>query len=102
MSEHFGRSPAFTIVDTATDSFETFENPERSHDHGRCAVTTRLADYTPDAVACRGIGQHALDSLHALGIEVYRARGPLVRDAVDQVRHAPRRLARAQDTCRET
>jgi len=101
LSEHFGRAAAFAIVDTATGSVETLENPERNHEHGRCAVTTRLADYRPDAVACRGIGRNASTSLEALGIEVYRAEGPRVRDVVDQVRRPPWRLVPAQGTCRE-
>ncbi len=83
LSDHFGQAPAFTVVDTATGSLETFENPERHHDHGRCVVTTRLAGYALDGVVCRAIGRNARASLEALGIEVYTTEAATVNDVLE-------------------
>ncbi len=100
VSAHFGRAPAFAIVDTVTGDVETFENPERDHDHGRCAVTAHLADYALDGVACRAIGRHALESLQVLGIEVYGADGPSVGDVLEQARRSELRSMDSGTTCR--
>lgn len=86
LSERFGRAPVFTLLDTLTGGVEAVPNPERSHGHGCCAVTARLGDWGVEAVACRSVGPNVLASLRALGIEVFVAVGPTVRDLLDQAR----------------
>ncbi len=86
VSDHFGRSVAFTVVDTGQDGVEAFPNPERRHDRGRCAVATYLADRHVDAVACREIGPNVLASLRAVGIDVFRTAGATVSDVLEAAR----------------
>lgn len=86
LSDRFARAPAFTVVDTASDEVETFPNPERRHDHGRCTVATHLADRSVDAVACREIGRNSVASLSALRIAVYTTDRATVREVLETVR----------------
>jgi len=86
LSDHFGRAPTFTVVDPARPEVETFANPERRHDHGRCVVATYLADRGVDAVACREIGRNAFEALKALGIEVYLTACLTVDDVREEAR----------------
>lgn len=86
VSDRFGRAPAFTVIDTTRELVEAFRNPERSHEHGRCAVATYLADCHVDAVACREIGRNVLASLRALQIDVYATAGATVNDVLEAAR----------------
>lgn len=80
LSEHFGRAPVFTLIDTESAEVQTFPNPERRHDHGRCAVAAHLADRNVDGVVCREIGRNSLEALTALGIVVYETEARTVGD----------------------
>jgi predicted Fe-Mo cluster-binding NifX family protein len=98
LSDQFGRAPAFTVVDTMSPAVETFLNPERRRDHGRCAVATYLADRNVEAVASREIGRNSLESLSALGIAVYKTAGLTVREVLDEARSS--RLERVDGPAR--
>ncbi len=84
LSEHFGRAPTFTLLDTEGSEVETFVNPERRHDRGRCVVATHLADRQVDGVVCRDIGRNSLEALTALGIAVYATEAGTVADVRDE------------------
>lgn len=86
LSDRFARAPAFAVVDTAGGEVETFPNPQRRQDHGRCAVATDLADRAVDAVACREIGRNSLASLNALGIAVHTTHRTTVREVLEAAR----------------
>lgn len=71
LSDHFGRAPFFTLVERATGRTETVTNPSARHEHGACRPLDALAERTPDALLCRGIGRRAFERLAALGVEVF-------------------------------
>lgn len=70
---HFGSAPYFILADSTGRDFETVENPEQHHDHGRCQPTAALGRNIVDAVVVGGIGGGALHKLLAAGITVFRA-----------------------------
>ena len=70
---HFGSAPFFVFVDLDNDSVETFENPDKDHEHGACNPMAALGGRQVDGVVVGGIGGGALKKLTNDGITVYRA-----------------------------
>jgi predicted Fe-Mo cluster-binding NifX family protein len=56
LSQHFGRTPYFTVVDDVTGEIDLVANGHAVHEHGSCAPTGLLATQRLDAVICRGLG----------------------------------------------
>lgn len=84
-SDHFGRAPMYTIVDTETDAVETVEN--RSRPVGGSKMPPEfVADYDVDAVLVDHVGRRGMELFEELGIEVYHAPGETVRAVVEAFR----------------
>ena len=71
--DHFGSAPHFILTDSTNRDFETVNNPDQHHDHGRCQPTAALGGKVVDAVVAGGIGGGALYKLLSAGITVFRA-----------------------------
>jgi len=78
--EHFGSAPAFIIVDTEGKGVLTVNNQDLNHVHGTCNPVMALDGKSVDAMVVGGIGAGALTKLNALGIRVYEAGAPTVRE----------------------
>lgn len=70
---HFGSAPYFVFVDLKTDAVESFDNPDKDHEHGACNPTAALGGRRVDGVVVGGIGGGALKKLNDDGITVYRS-----------------------------
>jgi len=77
---HFGSAPAFVIVDTEGKDVLTVSNQDLRHVHGACNPIMALDGKTVEAMVVGGIGAGALTKLNALGIRVYAAGAPTVRE----------------------
>jgi predicted Fe-Mo cluster-binding NifX family protein len=78
--DHFGSSPAFIIVDTEGRDVLTVSNRNLDHVHGACNPVMALDGKSVDAMVVGGIGAGALAKLNALGIRVYGAGAPTVKE----------------------
>jgi predicted Fe-Mo cluster-binding NifX family protein len=77
---HFGSAPAFLIVDTEGKGVLMVSNRDLHHVHGACNPVRALDGKTVDAMVVGGIGAGALTKLNALGIKVYAAEAPTVKE----------------------
>jgi ArsR family transcriptional regulator len=78
--DHFGSAPAFIIVDTEGKEVLTVNNQDLHHVHGACNPIMALDGRSVDAMVVGGIGAGALAKLNALGIKVYGAGAPTVKE----------------------
>lgn len=70
VSEHFGRAPTFTIVDTETSQVEIIDNVSE-HFGGMGKAPTIVSDAKVDAIFCSGIGPRAIGMFEEMGIRVF-------------------------------
>jgi len=77
---HFGSAPLFAIVDTETEDILTVNNRDRYHLHGACNPIMAFDGKSVDAMIVGGIGAGALTKLNALGIRVYGALAPTIKE----------------------
>lgn len=78
--DHFGSAPAFVIVDTMANNILSVDNKDLHHVHGACNPVMALDGKSVDAMVVGGIGAGALMKLNALGIKVYGANAPTVKE----------------------
>ena len=78
--DHFGSAPAFIIVDHEGKDFISISNKDLHHVHGACNPIMALNGQTVDAMVVGGIGAGALRKLNALGIKVFGAAAPTVKE----------------------
>jgi predicted Fe-Mo cluster-binding NifX family protein len=80
---HFGSAPAFVIIDTEEKDTTLVNNKDLNHVHGACNPVMALDGKNVDAMVVGGIGAGALVKLNALGIKVYGAGAPSVKENLD-------------------
>lgn len=79
---HFGGAPAFLVVDTEQDTYESISNAHEHEAHGQCVPVDLLGEQKLDVMLVSGIGRGAMMKLGALGVRIYRAQGETARDSV--------------------
>ena len=77
---HFGSAPAFIIVDTEGKGVLTVNNKDLHHVHGACNPIMALDGKSVDAMVVGGIGAGAIAKLNAMGVKVYAAAAPTVKE----------------------
>lgn len=83
LHDHFGSADFFFIYDTESGESELFNNQNREHAHGECSPKSALASQDVKIVIVRGIGKRAIDGLNSLGIKVYQAKHPSIKDNIE-------------------
>src|SRR4030043_1180222 len=78
--DHFGSAPAFIIVDTEGKDVLTVNNKNLHHAHGACNPIMALDGKSVEAMVVGGIGAGALVKLNGLGIRVFGAGAPTVKE----------------------
>jgi len=99
LSEHFGRSPYFTLVDAAGGAVETFANPRARHSAGSCSTAELLRGRAIGAVVCRGLGGGAFARLDQMGVPVFFCERDDVAGALDDYRQGRARPMGAAHAC---
>ncbi len=79
---HFGSAPSFLVVDFSTKEISTINNNDLHHTHGQCSPMRALNGQMVNAIVVGGIGAGALNRLNQMGITVYRALAPTVRENI--------------------
>ena len=80
--DHFGSAPAFIIVDTVEKDVLTVNNKDLHHAHGACNPIMALDGKSVEAMVVGGIGAGALVKLNGLGIRVFGAGAPTVKENI--------------------
>ena len=78
--DHFGSAPAFIIVDTEDKDVLTVNNKDLHHVHGACNPIMALDGKSVEAMIVGGIGAGAIAKLNAMGVKVYAAAAPTVKE----------------------
>ena len=81
VSDHFGRAPTFTIVDTETDEVLVIKN-RSEHMGGLGKPPEHVAKTGAKVMLCSGLGPRAIDMLAGFGIEVFVGATGTVREAM--------------------
>lgn len=100
VSEHFGRSPTFTVVDTENGKVDVINNTSE-HMGGTGKPPEQIAQSGANVLVCSGLGPRAIGMFESYGIEVYVGAVGSARDAIEMWRSG--RLQRASDVnaCKE-
>ncbi len=96
---HFGSAPQFVVVDTVTGKVTPITNNDQHHAHGACNPIMALNGQRVDAIVVGGIGAGALTRLMQLGIQVYRAQKPTVRENIELFAARTLSLLTLRQTC---
>ena len=104
VSDHFGRAPYFTLVDTETDQVDIMPNPDchaggHGHGQGSCHHSGHLKARKVDAVVTGGMGRGALAGLNQAGIRVLVASPGTVAEIVRSVKDGTARDLQAEMVC---
>jgi predicted Fe-Mo cluster-binding NifX family protein len=100
VSEHFGRAPTFTIVDTLTNEVKVIENISE-HFGGGGRPPELLSRESIDVMLCLGLGPRAISRFEQLGIRVYVGASGTVRDAINAFQAGILKEATSEDACKE-
>ncbi|MFW6003235.1 MAG: NifB/NifX family molybdenum-iron cluster-binding protein [Halanaeroarchaeum sp.] len=81
-SDHFGRAPFYTIVDTETGEIEIVPN-ESDHRGGSKLPPTFVADLDVDVVLVDNVGERGMKLFDEHGIDVYQSPDSTVDAVID-------------------
>jgi predicted Fe-Mo cluster-binding NifX family protein len=77
---HFGSAPGFIIVDTESGESALIDNGNLNHVHGACNPVMALGGKAVAAMVVGGIGGGALAKLNAMGVKVFGAGAPTIKE----------------------
>lgn len=83
---HFGSAPAFLVIETESNRMTTINNGDQHHEHGACNPLKALNNQEVDAIVVGGIGAGALSRLNQLGIKVFQAGAPMVKENIEMLK----------------
>lgn len=86
VSPHFGSSPLFMMVDTASGACRAVENRDLHHEHGMCQPLRAVQGEQLEAVVVGGIGAGALAKLQAAHVQVFLSGLPTVEATLAALR----------------
>jgi predicted Fe-Mo cluster-binding NifX family protein len=98
--DHFGSAPAFIIVDSEGKEVLAVSNQDLHHAHGACNPIIALDGKSVDAMVVGGIGAGALSKLNAIGIRVYGAGAPTVKENLALLREKKLQELSVHNACR--
>lgn len=96
---HFGSAPAFMVFDFSTKEVWTVNNGDMHHTHGACNPMKALSGSNVNAIVVGGIGAGALSRLNQLGITVYKALAPTVRENISLFERSSLPILTLQQCC---
>ncbi len=96
VSEHFGRTPHYLVLDVDLSSkriidFKVHRNPYLE-DHKPGVIPLFIKNLGVNAVVCCNIGFKAVNELEKLGVRVYRGYCGRVSDAVKEFLESVKKL----------
>jgi predicted Fe-Mo cluster-binding NifX family protein len=100
VSEHFGRSPTFTVVDTESGQVRVVSNTSE-HMGGTGKPPEQIAQTGAQVLICTGLGPRAIEMLVSYGIQVYVGAHGTVKDAIDMWKDGRLEPATEQNACKD-
>jgi predicted Fe-Mo cluster-binding NifX family protein len=98
LSDHFGSSPTFTVIDTETMDVKIVPN-ESDHFGGTGKPPEKINSTGAKVVICRGMGPKAMIMLRDFGIDVYIGSTGNVRNAFEMWSSGKLQKATFQNAC---
>jgi predicted Fe-Mo cluster-binding NifX family protein len=98
--DHFGSAPAFIIIDTETKDPVRVNNKDINHVHGACNPIMALDGHSVNAMVVGGIGAGAINKLNAMGVKVYAAGAPTVKENLELLTENKLQELSIQNACR--
>lgn len=98
VGEHFGRVPAYTVINTETDEVSTIENTSE-HLGGRGYPAEILSKAGIDVMICGGIGRRAISMFSEKGIKVYAGASGTVKDTLSKFNNGELSECGENDAC---
>jgi predicted Fe-Mo cluster-binding NifX family protein len=99
VSEHFGRSPTFTIVNLSTNEVKVIPNTSE-HMGGFGYPPEIMAKEGVEVVLCSSLGPRAIGMFEQYGIEVYVGATGMVKDAIQAWQTGRLHVATNENACR--
>ena len=100
VSEHFGRSPTFTVVDTDSEQVRIVSNTSE-HMGGTGKPPELIAQTGAQVLICSGLGPRAIEMLGSHGIQVYVGASGTVKEAVKMWKDGRLEPATEQNACKD-
>jgi predicted Fe-Mo cluster-binding NifX family protein len=100
VSEHFGRSQTYTIVDLDTQEVRVIPNASE-HMGGQGYPPELLAQEGVNVMICRGLGRRAIMMFEEFKIDVYIGATGKVRDAVAAFKENKLQKANIDTACQQ-
>jgi len=85
VGEHFGRVPAYTLIDTETEQVKVVDNTSE-HLGGKGYPAEILSAHGVEAMICSGIGRRAIAMFNDMGIRVYTGASGTVGETFERFR----------------
>jgi len=98
LSDHFGGSPTFTMIDSETKDVKIFPN-RSDHFGGTGKPPEQIENLGATVVICRGIGPKAMIMLRDFEIDVYTGSTGNARNAFDMWSSGKLEKATIQNAC---
>jgi len=95
---HFGRAPAYTVVDTETGRVEIFDNTAE-HFGGMGKAPELIQRTGADVVLCSGIGPMAVEMFENLGIRAFVGASGTVQSTVEAFESGRLQEATDENAC---
>lgn len=100
VSEHFGRAPTYTVVDTESEKVNVISN-KSEHMGGTGKPPEQIAQTGAQILICSGLGPRAIGMFESYGIEVYVGAQGSARQAVEMWRAGKLQKASDENACKE-
>jgi len=100
VSEHFGRAPTYTVVDTESEKVNVISN-RSEHMGGTGKPPEQIAQTGAQILICSGLGPKAIGMFESFGIEVYVGAQGSARQAVEMWRAGKLQRATDENACKE-
>jgi predicted Fe-Mo cluster-binding NifX family protein len=100
VSDHFGRAPTFTVVDTESGEIMVVRN-RSEHMGGLGKPPEHIAKTGAKVMLCSGLGPRAIDMLQSFGIQVFIGASGTVKDTVQMWKDGKLQPATHDAACKE-
>ena len=98
LSEHFGQSSFFTVVDSETGEVRSERNTGQHHGGGSTPAEI-IVDAGAGLVLCAGLGRRAVARFREAGIQVFMGAQGTVQDALNAHREGKLEPATEEAAC---
>jgi len=100
VSEHFGKTPYFTLFDEGGKIIEFIESDAR-HAGGTRHPPQTLKDNNVDVLVCKGLGMNAIKMCKAFGIKIFISEADTVGKMFEEYKSGDARPATDDYACKD-